>query len=58
MSMNVHLDLLSIQMKNVKTFRWDHRLQRPNLFMALKRAVGLLPDIILTLIDHDFGTYN
>ena len=23
---------------NVKTFRWDHRLQIPNLFMALKRV--------------------
>ena len=26
--------------ENVKTFsRWDHRLQRSNLFMALKRVV-------------------
>ena len=24
--------------KNVKTFRWDHRLQRQNLFMAFKRV--------------------
>ena len=24
--------------KNVKTFRWDHRLQRRNLFMAFKRV--------------------
>ena len=24
--------------KNVKTFRWDHRLQRQNLFLAVKRV--------------------
>ena len=24
--------------KNVKTLRWNHRLQRPNLFMAIKRV--------------------
>ena len=24
--------------KNVKTFRWDHRLQIQNLFMAFKRV--------------------
>ena len=24
--------------KNVKTSRWDHRLQRQNLFMAFKRV--------------------
>ena len=23
---------------NIKTFKWDHRLQRPNLFMAFKRV--------------------
>ena len=23
---------------NVKTFRWDHRLQRQNFFMAFKRV--------------------
>ena len=36
-----HLDLLSIPQsggKNVKTFRWDHRLQIQNLFMAFKRV--------------------
>ena len=37
-----NLDLLSIpqpgRRKNVKTFRWDHRLQRRNLFMAFNRA--------------------
>ena len=27
-----------VRRKNVKTFRWDHRLQRPNLFMAFKRV--------------------
>ena len=35
------LDLLSIQKsggKNVKTFRWDHRLKIQNLFMASKRV--------------------
>ena len=35
------LDLLSIPqsgVKNVKTFRRDHRLQIPNLFMAFKRV--------------------
>ena len=35
------LDLLSIPQsggKNVKTFRWDHRLQIQSLFMALKRV--------------------
>ena len=25
--------------KNVKTFRWDHRLQIQNLFMAFKRVL-------------------
>ena len=25
--------------RNVKTFRWNHRLQRPNLFMAFKRVI-------------------
>ena len=37
-----HLDLLSIPEsggKNVKTFRWDHRLQIQNLFMAFKRVL-------------------
>ena len=24
--------------KNIKTFRWDHRLQIQNLFMAFKRV--------------------
>ena len=36
-----HLDLLSIPQsggKNVKTLRWDHRLQIQNLFMAFKRV--------------------
>ena len=36
-----YLDLLSIPQsggKNVKTFRWDHRLQIQNLFMAFKRV--------------------
>ena len=36
-----HLDLLSIPRvgrKNVKTFRWDQRLQIQNLFMAFKRV--------------------
>ena len=36
-----HLDLLSIPQsggKNVKTFRWGHRLQIQNLFMAFKRV--------------------
>ena len=36
-----HLDLLSIPQsggKNVKMFRWDHRLQIQNLFMAFKRV--------------------
>ena len=35
------LDLLSIPLsggKNVKTFRWDHRLQIQNLFIAFKRV--------------------
>ena len=35
-----HLDLLSIPQSgggNVKTFRWDQRLQIQNLFMAFKR---------------------
>ena len=35
------LDLLSIPQsggKNVKTFRWGHRLQIQNLFMAFKRV--------------------
>ena len=34
-------DLLSIPQsggKNVKMFRWDHRLQVENLFMAFKRV--------------------
>ena len=37
----VHLDLLSIPRlwgKNVKTFRWDQRLQIQNLFMAFKQV--------------------
>ena len=37
----IRVDLLSIPQpwkKNVKTFRWDHRLQTRNLFMALKRV--------------------
>ena len=37
----IRVDLLSIPQswkKNVKTFRWDHRLQIRNLFMALKRV--------------------
>ena len=29
---------LSVRGKNVKTFRWDHRLQIQNLFEALKRV--------------------
>ena len=36
-----HPDLLSMPQsggKNVKTFRWDHRLQIQNLFMAFKRV--------------------
>ena len=36
-----HLDLLSIPQsggKNVKTFRWDHRLQIQNVLMAFKRV--------------------
>ena len=36
-----HLDLLSIPRlwgKNVKTFRWDQRLQIQNLFMAFKQV--------------------
>ena len=36
-----HLALLSIPQAgggNVKTFRWDHRLQIQNLFMAFKRV--------------------
>ena len=36
---NAPIDLLSIPQpggKNVKTFRWDHRLQIQNLFMAFK----------------------
>ena len=36
-----HLDLLSIPQsggKSVKTFRWDHRLQIQNLFVAFKRV--------------------
>ena len=36
-----HLDLLSIPQsggKNIKTIRWDDRLQIQNLFMASKRA--------------------
>ena len=39
------LDLLSIPQlggKNVKTFRWDHRLQIQNLFMAFERVPLLL----------------
>ena len=35
------LDLLSIPQsggKNVKTFRWDHRLQIQNLLVAFKRV--------------------
>ena len=35
------IDLLSIPQSrggNVKTFRWDHRLQIQNLFMAFKRV--------------------
>ena len=38
------LDLLSIPQsggKNVKAFRWDHRLQIQNLFMAFKRVPPL-----------------
>ena len=27
-----------VKEKNVKTFRWDHGLQRQNLFMAFKRV--------------------
>ena len=37
----MHLDLLSIPQsggKNVRTFRWYHRLQIQNLFMAFKRV--------------------
>ena len=40
-NVRTHLDLLSIPRlgrKNVKTFRWDHRLQIQNLFMAFKRV--------------------
>ena len=36
-----HLDLLSIPRlwgENVKTFRWDQRLQIQNLFMAFKQV--------------------
>ena len=36
-----HLDLLSIPRlwrKNVKTFRWDQRLQIQNLFLAFKQV--------------------
>ena len=39
--MKTHLDLLSIPQSggtNVKTSRWDHRLQIQNLFMAFKRV--------------------
>ena len=38
---STHLDFLGIPRlggKNVKTFRWDHRLQMQNLFMAFKRV--------------------
>ena len=28
----------SVGGESVKTFRWDHRLQRQNLFMAFKRV--------------------
>ena len=27
------------QGENVKTLRWDHRLQRQNIFMAFKRVL-------------------
>ena len=39
-NLNASIDLLSIphRGKHVKTLRWDHRLQRQNLFMALKRV--------------------
>ena len=56
--------------ENVKTFRWDHRLQRQNLFMAFKRVplcmvvtlgqlynVGEKPTVILyTYINRHAGT--
>ena len=44
-----NLDLLSIPQsggKNVKTFRWDHRLQRQDFFMAFKRGS---PMVVLAL---------
>ena len=39
--MRTRLDLLSIPQsggKNIKTFRWDHRLQIQNHFMTFKRV--------------------
>ena len=37
---STHVHLLSIlhREENVKTFRWDHRLPRQNIFMAFKRV--------------------
>ena len=57
--------------ENVKTFRWDHRLQIQNLFMAFKRVplwytvvtlgqqynIGEKPTVILyTYINRHAGT--
>ena len=37
--------------KNVKAFRWDHRLQKQNLFMAFKRVLVLFG----TIREHRVG---
>ena len=31
-----HSEHPPVRGENVKTFRWDHRLQRPSLFMAFR----------------------
>ena len=40
-----HSEHPPVREKNVKTFRWDHRLQRQNLFMAFERV----PLMVVTL---------
>ena len=52
--------------KSVKTFRWDHRLQIQNFFMAFKRVplydiIGLARTLrfrYITVIDFDIDGHN
>ena len=60
-----------VRRENVETFRWDHRLQRPNLFHGIQKGspmvvtlgqqynVGEKPTVILlTNINRHAGTPN